>query len=82
MINTGLAINKTTAKKMAAEYFFKHKRSTMVMLYAYNVTVELHYTGSRKDEQAIREQVEIKRFHKKGQLLPFLLNLIGASHNG
>lgn len=65
MIITELAINKRTAIKMAAEYFFKHRKTTNLVIHAYNVKVELSYTGSRKDEQAIRDNLEIIRVFKK-----------------
>lgn len=65
IINTELTINKNTAIKMAAEHFFKNKRTTKVIVYANNVNVTLTYTGSRKDELEIRNNILITKVFKK-----------------
>lgn len=67
IITTELTINKRTALKMAAEHFFKNKRTTQVSIHAYNVKVVLQYKGKRDNEQDILNLVEIVRFFKKSK---------------
>lgn len=66
-LTTELSINKRTAIKMAAEHFFKNKRTTQVNIHAYNVKVVLEYRGKRDNEQDILKSVEIVRFFKKSK---------------
>jgi len=65
VISTELTINKKTAVKMAAEHFFKNKRTTQVIVYANNVNVTLTYSGQRKDELEIRNNIVIAKVFKK-----------------
>ena len=60
-LETGLAIDKRTAIKMASEAFILNKRTTVVHIRSYNKLIVLSYRGKRSDESVIRANTSVVR---------------------